>query len=263
MILTVADREYEVDVESRVTTPAPVAIVIPQHGTSFFLTRLAVDAIRKFTPPELADIWVVDNASAMDGALAGLDVSLILNRTPVWSWWQRPEQVGSLANAVALELAVQVLGMEGKQSGRLLAMHSDALPIRPGWLEFLCARTERVVGTKASQRSGYPHSQGVLVDYDFLRRLGPGVLMPNLPMWDVAEGVATKGDYWSAWGLTHVASAPHDPEWCPVRGWLADEDCEVSWFRDAEPDFLHLGGGTVNRRDNHGWIERIRRNLEL
>ena len=256
MILTVADREYEVDVESRVTTHAPVAIVIPQHGTSFFLTRLAVDAIRKFTRPDLADIWVVDNASAMDGALAGLDVSLILNRTPVWSWWQRPEQVGSLANAVALELAVQVLGMEGKQSGRLFAMHNDALPIKAGWLEWLLTKPYDMVGVKASQRSGYPHSQGVLFDYRMLRSLGPGALMPSLPEYDTAEGPARYGTHWSAWGLTHEPARCNG--YCPVLGWLRTEACEISWDDEGDPFWIHAGGGTVNRQDMSGWIERVR-----
>ena len=264
VIVSVSDRDYEVEVVSRHTVPAPVAIVIPQHRT-VDLTRLAVDAIRAFTPPALADIWVVDNASMMDGACEALGVNLILNRTPVWRRWQRPEQVGSLANAVALEIAVQVLGMDADapEPEWMFAMHNDALPIKAGWLEWLASKVYDVVGTKASQRSGYPHSQGVLFGYDWLRYLGPGALLPNLPAYDVAEGPSRFATHWSAWGFTH------SPERCRGRycqveaSWLKDEACEISWDDAGDVFYVHFGGGSIDRRDVTGWIGRTRKAIGL
>lgn len=261
MILTVAGRDYDVEVVQRAKLPAPVAIVIPQHR-SLDLVRLAVDAIRAFTPATLASIWVVDNASRQDADLDDLDVNLILNRTPVWRRWQRPEQVGSMANAVGLEIAVQALGMDDtRRPAWLHAMHADSLPAKKGWLGWLCSQPFDMVGCKASQRSGYPHSAGVLYGFDWLHGLGPGALLPSLPFYDVAEGPARLGTYWSAWGFTHDPARCRRP--CPVTGWLERERAEVSWDHEGDMFYLHAGGGSIDGRDMSGWIERARKELSV
>lgn len=264
--MIVAGRDYTIEVHRRSVIPAPVAIVIPQHET-IALTRLAVDAIRAFTPSGLADLWVVDNTSSdwVREELATLNVSLILNRTPVHRWYQAPAQVGSLANAVALELAVHVLSAGTPRWA--FFCHNDSLPIKRGWLEFLCRQDKVMVGCKASQRNGYPHSSGVLFDFGFLRRLGPGVLLPHLPEYDTAEGPARFTDHWSAWGLTHTVDACRLTD-CPLdagrgEGWLIHEDAEVSWDDTGHVFFVHKGGGSINGQDMSGWIQRARKELGL
>ena len=255
--LRIAGRTYHYDVESW-TRLAPVAIVIVQHN-GVELTRLAVDAIRKFTPPEQADIWIVDNASdeATRDATQMLGASVIWNHTPVHRWWrgERPHHVGSLANAVALEIAAQQIA-----SPRwLFAMHNDSFPVRHGWLDTFTARPEKMAGYKASQRSGAPHSAGVLFDLAWLRSLGHGALLPDLPRYDVAEGPARFTSHWSAPARTHTADHPIAglPDWLRAR-----EGVEVS-YHEGEIMYVHAGGGTINRQDMRTWIATARGELGL
>lgn len=258
MKYSVGGRTFTVDVQ-RADQRGPTAIVIPQHAT-VELTQLAIEAIRAYTPPDTIEIWVVDNVSARrqrETTLA-LGVSVILNRTAPWQW-EGPLRAGSWANGVALELARRVLVDEPPR--RLFCMHNDALPIRSGWLDFLCQRPEAMIGCKASQRNGYPHSAGVLFDFAALTTLGPDVLLPHLPAWDVAEGPARQLSHWSAWGLTHQGPRCVNP--CPVSGWLEAEEVEISWDETGRPFYLHKGGGTINGRDMSDWIARARKALSL
>ena len=245
-------RQHEVDVRLGLHPSGvpPVIIVIPQHETKA-LTWLAVHAIRAFTERAQAHIVVVDNASVNPDPPEG--VGLITIKTPVWRWWQSPRSVGSVANAVALECAREAL--RPWEPKWMFVQHNDALPVKHGWLDFLLSKNLPMVGCKASQRSGYPHSLGTLFQYD---KLWPGDLWPNLPDYDVAEGPARYLPHWSAWAMT--LDGERDS---PVAGWLAREACEVSWDDAGDIFWCHKGGGTINGQDMSGWIQRARKNLGL
>lgn len=205
-----------------------VAFVLPERG-QHDLTRLAIDAIQRFTEQPKS-------------------IHVIPDKTWI--------ATGSLANAKAVESALDTLRRE--RPSHVFAMHTDALPVKRGWLDFLLSRPEPMVGYKASQRSGFPHAAGILFDFDFLAALPPGALRPNLPAYDALEGAALHGPHWSAWSFTVSPGI-----WPPIPVWMQEPGAEVGLDDTGEVFYVHRGGGTLNGGDHTAWIRAAREALDL
>jgi hypothetical protein len=281
--ITIADRDYEVDVleRARQTAPDHVAIVLPCHG-GFPLTRLALDAIERFTDVPY-ELWVVDNASDPETVRrlrTQTHANLVLNHTAPWKlggllarflpWW-RQAGGGSIANAVALELAARFT-----RAHWMWVMHNDALPARRGWLGYLLGRTDdHVRGVTVRQdklRVQAMHQSGYLFDFSLWQPLRMSFL-PNLPAWDVGDLVTVRLRE-AGYGL-HVCDNLHNrPELrARIEGghWLADINCDAAFDDAGEIFYLHLGRGTL-RSSKPGsdqareltvdeWVARARANL--
>lgn len=257
MNVTIGDRGYDIDVMERARSAAPdhVAIVVPCHG-GFPLTRLCLDALERFTDVPY-ELWVVDNASdakTVDRLVAETRANLVLNRTAPWKrggllgrllpWWRQPGG-GSLANAVALELAARFA-----RARWMWVMHNDAMPARRGWLSDVLARTsDRVRGVtmrRDKTRVEAMHQSGFLFDFSLYGPLRMSFL-PNLPDYDVGDLVTVRlRDAGYAIDVCdNIYNRPELRERLGEGHWLHDINCDVAFDAAGEIVYLHLGRGTL------------------
>jgi len=178
---------------------------------------LARDAIRKFTKDVSHRVWVMDHEGSH-----------------VWPH-------GSLANGLALDMMIGTL-----TGTHIFCMHSDALPLRNGWLGILVGHHMDVIGTQASQRNGFPHASGVLFTHDFARTHS---MMPD----DERNADAAE---WPGFTFPHRTNQ-------------TSFGADFSLYAER-PIYAHLGGGTIgagnmkpNSREHaeriKGWIAYMRR----
>jgi hypothetical protein len=255
--VTIAGTRYPIEVLARSRAPEPdaVAIVVPCHE-AFELTRLCLDAIRRFTDVP-HEVWVVDNASspATVGRLVGeTDANLILNRAAPWRRsglfarflpWYRQAGGGSVANGVALELAAEVV-----QPRWMFCMHNDAMPARRGWLAYLRSRLDartRAVGVRQDPtRVRAAHQSGLLFDFSLFRPLRMS-FMPGLPAYDVGDLVSVRlreAGYEVAI-CDNAYNRPELRERLPEGHWLKAINCDIAFDAAGEIVYLHLGRGTL------------------
>ena len=216
-----------------------VAICIPSAGQRV-LANLARDAIAKFTQDVSHEVLLLDTAPMVDR--------------------------GSEANGFALDRLIQgALWGTPCALTHVFVMHDDALPIRERWLSYLLDQVGPsylldqhgpVIGVKASERNGYPHSSGVLFTIDFARSHS---MLPDLPTRDTAEWPG-----WCAYAYCHrrvtADAGPWPPWWWPFS-------CDVSYENATDPStafYAHFGGGSLNNRpDRDAWIAAARKALDL
>lgn len=110
-----------------ITDPSKTTICVVNYKTEL-LTKLCLRSIRKHSADKNYEVIVVDNDSG--------DQSLEYLRSLKWiKLFERPEQVkqgGSWAHGTGLDI-----GLENATGEYFLAMHSDTLVRKDGWLDFL------------------------------------------------------------------------------------------------------------------------------
>ena len=224
-----------------------VAILIPSAGHRA-LANLARVAIAAFTQDVSHEVWLMDH--------------------PRGAPW--PEN-GSEANGLALDHLIQASSVFSigppyrpplpKRLTHVFAMHDDALPILAGWLSYLLAQPGPVVGVKASERNGYAHASGVLMEIDFALTHS---MLPDLPTRDAGE--------WPGWCAASYCHRLGEHEWRHAPQWWAPFNCDVSLDGDGQAFYVHLGGGTIQagnetpgQRDTRvaAWIAAARKGLGL
>jgi hypothetical protein len=254
MKITIAATAYDVQVVERARTPDALAIVVPSYG-AFELTRACLEAIARFTDVP-HEVWLVDNGSppaVVERLRAETTANLILNRTTPWNsrgllrwvrpWYKRPG-AGSMANAIALELAARVA------SPRFMwVMHNDAMPCRRGWASWMLGKLRgpvRGAAVRADKiRVQAMHQSGFVFDFALYRELGISFL-PNLPAWDVGDLVTVRlrEAGYEVFVCDNLHNRPELHARLPEGHWLHDVHCDVAFDDAGAPIYLHLGRGT-------------------
>ena len=272
--MIIGGRTYEVAAPAAIQ--ASVVFVIPTMTPA--LATLAIDAVRRFTNETDYHVLIVDTGATMSrrqrvlsGMIGYSRVSVMTITPPVQRWWRLESRrsVGSLINGVALEAARRWLATQQVQW--MFAMHDDAFPAKPGWLSWLMKQDGvDAFGVKRSERNGLPHASGVLFGMNPFGHMPDDLMLPRLPLFDVAEWATA----WRlTWGLrvfcANSVSIRRDNVELLAQtpglrlGPWTEQDCDVSVDDDGEVFYVHLGGGTLNGRDMGPRIAWARRNLGL
>ena len=256
MQVSISGTQYNVQVIERMRVADALAIVVPCYE-AIDLTRACLDAIARFTDVP-HEVWVVDNGSAVavgERLRAETTANLILNRTTPWNrggglfgwlhpWYKRPGG-GSMANAVALELAARFASPRW-----MWVMHNDSLPCRRGWASFFLGKLDaRVKAAGARQdrtRVKALHQSGFLFEFPLYATLGMSFL-PGLPDYDVGDLITVKlrDAGYSVFVADNVYNRPELRDALPAGHWLRDLTVDVAFDDAGAPIYLHLGRGTL------------------
>ena len=185
--------KYEVLIKNKDDNPNAVNIIMPCHN-SFEMTNLAINCIKKYTE-QTHVIWVVDNFSNKKTRklLSKLnDVNVIFNRTKIGTFlqpWYKIPYGGSLANAVALELAAKVIDCK-----YMFVMHNDCIPVKKGWLSYLKSKLSdeiKIAGVRQDPtRVKAIHQSGFIFDFELYKKFGLS-FMHNMPVYDIGDQITT------------------------------------------------------------------------
>jgi hypothetical protein len=255
MKVPIGGTRYDVEVIERGRVPDALAIVVPCYQ-AFELTRMCLAAIERFTDVP-HEVWVVDNGSSaavVERLRAETTANLVLNRTTPWNrgggllgrlrpWYRRPGS-GSLANAVALELAARFASPRW-----MWVMHNDSLPCRRGWASYFLGKLgDRVKGAGCREdptRVRAMHQSGFLFEFALFAALGMSFL-PGLPAYDVGDLVTVRlrDAGYSVFVAENAYNRPALRDRLPAGHWLRDVTCDVAFDDGGQPIYLHLGRGT-------------------
>lgn len=182
---------YEVLVKKEDESRDIIHIVQPCHN-SIELTDLSVKCIKKYTEKPFV-LWLVDNFSnnKMRNFISQLeDVNVIFNHTKIGTFfrpWYRIPYGGSLANAVALELASSVIDCK-----YMFVMHNDCVPVKKGWLSFLKSKLNdkvKIAGVSHDRiRANAVHQSGFIFDFELYKKYQLS-FMHNMPEYDVGDQI--------------------------------------------------------------------------
>ena len=172
--------------------------------------------------------------------------------------WFRPrsQQVwGSYANAVALEIAAQLIEDDCEI---LMPMHMDVMPCRTGWLRFLRSKLDgrvRAAGVRMDRSrtpDGVLHVLGYLVDFQLFRRLGLD-FFPDLPQLDVGDRVtvALRQAGYDVFACPNTLWQPELAERLPAGSPFRELSVDRSLDDDGNVIFLHLGRGVRKSTGEH------------
>ena len=254
----IANKKYRYDVliKAKAGDADAVHIVQPCHN-SRELTDLSVRCIKKYTDIPYV-LWLVDNCSNREARdfISGLEgVNVIFNRTKIGSFlrpWYKIQYGGSLANAVALELAARTI--DGKY---MFVMHNDCVPCKKGWLAYLKSKLNdevKIAGIRQDRgRVRAMHQSGFILDFELYGKLGL-TFMHNMPTYDVGDQITSgllAGGY-KYFVCKNTYNNPETTEWldretCP--SFLREYVFDKCFDDDGEPIYLHVGRGTLANRE--------------
>lgn len=183
--------KYDVLIKNENKESDAIHIVQPCHN-SIELTNLSVKCIKKYTEHPYV-IWLVDNFSNKKtrNFISQLkDVNVIFNHTKIGTFlrpWYRIPYGGSLANAVALELAAKVIDCK-----YMFVMHNDCVPVKKGWLSYLKSKLNdkvKIAGVRQDpRRVKAVHQSGFIFDFGLYKKLNLS-FMHNMPVYDVGDQI--------------------------------------------------------------------------
>jgi len=260
-------RDYRVRVIRRVSArPEAVRILIASYlptTAAMEILQACIASVQRNTP-EPHELWVIDNHSPrrnIEWLLDRPNLNVALSQTePVppqhrgfRHWWdgrQGQQAWGSYSNAVALELGARLIDPATQW---VLAMHSDAMVLRPGWLTFLCGKTNGRVRAAANFASrGAGHVSGLLFDFQLFRQLGV-TFLPNIaphrdparPEYDVGDLVTLRFQEhgYDVWICENTYNEPELVRRIPSSDPLRHLQCDRSFNALGEVFYVHLGRG--------------------
>jgi len=271
-------RDYSLEVRRANQSAAQsVKLLVPTFLVSdigFHVARVCIESIKRFTRCE-HEIWVIDNNSPEEHYRKLLDIdgiNLVRNTgEPVNPRVPLPKKKGllgllgkkdapsqgidgSYANAIALEIGMRLINPD---TLTVMALHSDTLVTKEGWLEYLRSKMNdrvRAVGCfRDNIRINALHISGLLFDFQLYKRLGVSML-PNirqrlnegLPEYDVGDAVSycfEKNGY-SLYGCVNTHNDTKVIEWV-ATGSVYDVPVVRVFNDQREVVFLHLGRGTL------------------
>ena len=267
---------YVLSIKKESSDPETVHIVIPAHNFPE-MTDVAVQCIKKYTE-EPYIIWIVDDNSNEEtrNYLMNLDkVNVIFNKTGIGSWyypkWMMKKR-GSEANAISLNMASKII--TGKY---MFVMHSDALPVRAGWLDFLKSKLNdkiKIVGVSTDHiRVKAVHVSGFLFDFQLYNELDLS-FSHNMPIYDAGDMI-TIGLVGSGYGTFVCKNTSNNPETIDYINNNSHPDFIKAPGIDRIFDdnnnliYMHLGRGTAGRKgDDRGkpgylkrseWVENVKK----
>ncbi len=250
--------KYEVLIKVEEKEPDAVHIVQPCHNL-IELTDLSVKCIKKYTEHPYV-LWLVDNFSnrRTQNFISQLDdVNVIFNRTKIGTLfrpWYKIPYGGSLANAVALELAAKVTN--GKY---MFVMHNDCVPCKRGWLAYLKSKLNdevKIAGVRQdTTRVKAMHQSGFLFDFELYEKLGLS-FMHNMPVYDVGDqitqGLLDRG--YKYFLCKNIFNHPETIELLNKETYpdiLREYIFDKCFDDDGELIYMHLGRGTLEDREAH------------
>jgi hypothetical protein len=283
-----------------------IDIIVPvfaHNETALQLAMVCLESLRKFSSGK-ERIWAVDNNSPLRYGLQLFEIpgiNIIRNQTEPRSSrttqlqqvWRRVTGViknsgrhrhtqmwdGSYANAIAIEIALKVIGRSAR---KIVTLHSDTVAAQPSWINEFNRHLEgnvKAVGyRKDPGRVRALHVAGLLVDWPTVRS-AKGNFFPSLK--DEAQGEMEydTGDHItvalkrSGFETTVLNNTYNDPM-------LANSITKDDPFRQLNVDrvldtrgkvvFAHLGRGTSmasgGKLNSKGvtpleWVQFIRANI--
>lgn len=233
------------------------------------ILKICIDGIKKMTVKGSYELWVVDNNSPWNNCSWLLDcpgINVALCRTkPVpkeergimsrLRFWIDQQKWGSYANALGIELALQLIdpGVE-----KVMTLHMDTLPCDPSWLEYLASKLNGRV--KASgvclehhrTKDGVLHVLGCIVDYQVARELKLSY-WPELPGFDVGDKITLdlKKVGYEIFSCPNTYEEPSLAETIPGGSPLRNLQVVRSFDDAGRVIFLHLGRGIPKASDNY------------
>jgi len=254
----IGNKEYKYDVLIKNEEKGfdTVHIVQPCHN-SIELTDLSVRCVKKYTEHPYV-MWLVDNFSNKKtrNFISQLkDVNVIFNHTKIGTLfrpWYRIPYGGSLANAVALELAAKVIDCK-----YMFIMHNDCVPCKRGWLSYLESKLNdevKIAGVRQDPiRVKAIHQSGFIFDFELYKKFDLG-FMHNMPVYDVGDQI-TLGLLANGYKYFVCKNTFNNPETIE----LLNEETYPDFLRkyifdkcfndDGKLIYLHLGRGTMKHRD--------------
>lgn len=260
MIINVYGRPYQVRVLRRVfaptTAPRLVVVAFQPNETAKEILRLCLDSIRRHTPEE-HELWVVDNASPMENAQwleEEPGINVIFNRSkpaPRVNFFRKlfgpGAYMGSYANAVALELAAQVINPDSKI---MMTLHMDTMPCQTGWLGYLVDHLDenvRCVGVRLdTSRKNVVHVLGMLFDFTLFRKLEV-TFAHDMPKFDTGDDISLSfvRAGFKIWACPNSLWEPELVERLPVNSPYRKIKVDRSFNDQGHVIFLHLGRGVL------------------
>ncbi|MBA7489536.1 hypothetical protein ES702_00070 [subsurface metagenome] len=254
------NKEYRYDVLIRNGDEGydAVHIVQPCHNI-IELTDLSVKCIKKYTEHSYV-VWLVDNFSNRKtrNFISQLkDVNIIFNHTKIGTFfrpWHKIPYGGSLANAIALELAAKVVNCK-----YMFVMHNDCVPCKKGWLSYLKSKLNdevKIAGARQDPtRVKALHQSGFIFVFELYKKLNLS-FMHNMPIYDVGDQI-TLGLLKNGYKYFVCKNTFNNPETIEL---LNSEEVYPDFLRkyvfdkcfndDGELIYLHLGRGTLKHRDD-------------
>jgi hypothetical protein len=258
--IKVYGRTYPIRVIRRVTAPTEsprlVVVAFQPNETAREILRLCLESIRRYTPEE-HELWVVDNASPMENA-QWLEkepaVNVIFNQSKpaprinlfrkLFGSGEAP-YLGSYANAVALELAAQVINPDTKL---MMTLHMDTMPCQTGWLGYLIGHLDenvRCVGVRLdTARMKAVHVLGMLFDFSLFRKLSI-TFAHDMPKHDTGDNISLSfvRAGFSIWACSNSLWEPELLEGLPADSPYRNIRVDRSFDDKGRVIFLHLGRG--------------------
>ncbi|MDD5453897.1 MAG: glycosyltransferase family A protein [Candidatus Ratteibacteria bacterium] len=234
---------------------------------SIGITDVAIQCIKKYTKEPYV-LWIVDNDSNQDMLeyLSNLrDVNIIYNQSGIGTWYYPHwliKHEGSFANAIALELAAQIV--KGKY---MFVMHNDALPVSADWLTHLKSKLDnntKIAGVSQDKtRVKAVHTSGFLFDFELYEKLDLS-FMHNLPAYDVGDYITTGllGEGYKKYVCMNTFNNPATINLITYGSYpdfIKNYSFDRSFNDDGELIFMHLGRGTTRTKDEHpkeGYMKR-------
>lgn len=265
--INVYGRTYPVRVLQRVSTPPEtprlIVVAFQPNETAREILRLCLDSIRLHTPEE-HELWVVDNASPTEN-VRWLEnepgINIIFNQSKPTHGGNffhkllgRDEDPysGSYANAVALELAAQVINPDTRI---MMTLHMDTMPCYTGWLGYLIGHLDgnvRCVGVRLdTSRMKVVHVLGMLFDFTLFRKLEV-TFAHDMPKYDAGDDISLSflSAGFKIWACPNSLWEPELVELLPVNSPYRKIMVDRSFDDQGQVIFLHLGRGILKSIGN-------------
>lgn len=247
---------YGVLIKNEEKDPDAIHIVQPCHN-SIELTDLSVNCIKKYTESPYV-LWLVDDSSnrRTRNFISQIeDVNVIFNHTKIGSSLRPKCRVpygGSLANAVALELAAKEIDCK-----YMFVMHNDCLPVKRGWLLYLKSKLNdkvKIAGvSQDATRVKAMHQSGFIFDFELYKKFNLS-FMHNMPIYDVGDQI-TSGLVEGGYEYFVCRNTFNNPETVSLLNeenspdFLRDYHFDKCFDDDGNLIYLHLGRGAKIFRD--------------
>ena len=227
------------------------------------MLRVCIRAIQHFTA-EAHELWIVDNNSPEEHCSWLVDwerVNVVYNRTeprPPAPSQKRGgllsklksnanQAAGSWANAIALEIAAQVIDTDSRY---MMSMHMDTMPCHPGWLSHLTSKIEGKTAAAGVRMDtgrtpeGVLHCLGMLVDFQRFRELELD-FKPQLPRYDVGDRITVdlRTHGFEVFACPNTMWQPELTENLPATSPFLELTRDRAFDDNGNVIFLHMGRG--------------------
>jgi glycosyltransferase involved in cell wall biosynthesis len=260
---------YNVRVKEAPKCPKILIVSYQPNWQAQELVRACIESIKKFTEKPY-EIWIIDDFSPLDKIrwMAELDwINTAFVRT-------EPKTIGSYGHGVTMEVGAHLID---KETEYVVALHSDTVVCRNGWLTYLMSKLDdkvRASGFRFTTErvpEGILHVCGYLIDFQLYKKFNLS-FMPKLPGYDTGDEIIhvfLKNGY----GIFAARNTFDNPELIniiPEDDPVYNINSTRAFNDEGEIVYMHLGRGIrktegaygdAKRTTSEDWITYVRKYL--